>query len=416
MDLATGDFNKYLTDYTLSGAQKIRYIFELSQAVSYIHQGGFVHCDIKPQNILMFNDTVKIGDLGLVRARENKETRFQKRMICQTAIYRSPEQFDDSMSIPGYQDIFPKKQRDEWQNNDLRGEYWSLGILFLDIIYNTSNVTYLNVKNRKVESDPFLYKNFLIKIVDDYKNKIPLTETIQNFFGPLSDDIDQQLLKLVCNRLLILDQDQRNLDLFLQDSIFSSHGYSLQKIPFTFPSTISMYKPEGISIPHLKVLYKWFEELNDEFHYPMIILSNAMDYIIQYAYLITTKSKIQLFGMVALWLMDRIYSVRDNISLMIDYLEVSGIYTAQDFAEMTDLIEKTGFLDYESLYFQLPNMRLVIKGVLMMIDDLETYIKYGNPKAVAKELIRGIHADDIPKHNGYVNLNNLRQHKSYLLD
>lgn len=399
-DLATSDLGVYLKTHTLSGDQKLKYIFELADAVSYMHKGDFVHCDLKPANILIFGDQLRIGDLGFVRARENRESRVQKRVICQTIIYRSPEQFDEEIPIKGYHDNFPEKQRSLWRNNDLRAEYWSLGILCLDIIYNYPFVT-----NHKVVP----YDRFLSLLVSDYEDGIPISKTIQNIFGAVHD-IDKQLLELVGKYLLVLDQDERSLDLFMNDELFATQGYFISKTPFIFPQTDLMYQSGGITINNLTILFKWFLELNNDIHYPMIILSNAMDYIIQHAHLITEASEIQLFGIAVLWLMDQIYWVRNNRPNMEEYLYYSGnIYTPIQFMDMIDRIDQIGFLSYESLYFQLPNMRLAVKGVLMMIYDLETYINYGTPHDLAIELIEDANKDDIPKVNGYVNLPQVRQ-------
>jgi serine/threonine protein kinase len=363
-----------------------------------MHQGGFAHCDLKPANILMFGDDIKIGDLGFVRARENSESSVQRPLICQTAVYRSPEQLiDDKIEIPKYHNTFSNQQIRKWKNNDLKGEYWAFGILCLDIIYNQPFITY----NGTIA----LYKQFISLAVTDFNEGISMTKTIQNVFGVLDNPIDRQLLKLVATYLLLLNQDFRNLYGFMTEDLFNSRGYVVSKLPFNFPQTELMYRPGGITINDLSILFRWFDTLNNEFQIPMLILSNAMDYIIQHAHLITDRFQIQLFGLVVLWLMEKIYSVRDNSPDMEAYLDYSGNkYTDIEFMTMVNQFERTGFLNYESLYFQLPNMRLAIKGVLIMIDHLEIYIEYITPQNLAMELIKEVNKDDIPKTNGYVNL------------
>lgn len=41
---------------------------------------GYYHRDLKPDNILMFDDTWKIGDLGLIAFRD-KDNIYDKKMI-----------------------------------------------------------------------------------------------------------------------------------------------------------------------------------------------------------------------------------------------------------------------------------------------------------------------------------------------
>ncbi|KAK6923047.1 Protein kinase domain [Dillenia turbinata] len=68
-----------------------RYARSILKGLYYIHEKGFVHCDIKLQNILLFsdgqNDVVKIADFGLA-------TRRRETSACQmrgTPLYMSPE-------------------------------------------------------------------------------------------------------------------------------------------------------------------------------------------------------------------------------------------------------------------------------------------------------------------------------------
>jgi hypothetical protein len=217
--------------------------------------------------------------------------------------------------------------------------------------------------------------------------------------------MDIQLLDLVCEHLLLLNQDFRSIDLFMTDRLFTNNYYAGSYIPFKFPKTDQMYRSGGIPISGLSRIFRWYEHLNAQVNYPMIVLSNAMDFVIQHAHMITEKSDVKLFVMVALWLMEKIYAVRFNGPKMHDYLSLPGKqYTGMEFMEMVNRFERTGFLDYESLYFQLPNLRLAVKGVLMMIHDLERYIEYGTPRNCARDLMADIREDDIPKNNGAVGL------------
>lgn len=66
-----------------------RYTESILKGLSYIHQQGFVHCDIKLQNILLFDHGVaKIADFGLAKRVLEKETGCQLRG---TPLYMSPE-------------------------------------------------------------------------------------------------------------------------------------------------------------------------------------------------------------------------------------------------------------------------------------------------------------------------------------
>ncbi|KAG9148938.1 hypothetical protein Leryth_026590 [Lithospermum erythrorhizon] len=61
------------------------FVYQILQGVEYIHENGLVHCDIKPLNILVCEDGVKIGDFGCAKSIENRT------MFSGTPIYMPPE-------------------------------------------------------------------------------------------------------------------------------------------------------------------------------------------------------------------------------------------------------------------------------------------------------------------------------------
>jgi CHASE2 domain-containing sensor protein len=50
----------------LPALECVRILISVSEAVEFLHQQGFTHRDIKPQNIIFVNDQPKLGDVGLV--------------------------------------------------------------------------------------------------------------------------------------------------------------------------------------------------------------------------------------------------------------------------------------------------------------------------------------------------------------
>ncbi|XP_076907558.1 cyclin-dependent kinase F-4-like [Bidens hawaiensis] len=61
--------------------------FQILQGLAYMHYNGYIHCDLKPANILVSkNNVVKIGDLGSVREADSVQP-YPVTTVC----YRAPE-------------------------------------------------------------------------------------------------------------------------------------------------------------------------------------------------------------------------------------------------------------------------------------------------------------------------------------
>ncbi|KAL0251912.1 hypothetical protein GEMRC1_001124 [Eukaryota sp. GEM-RC1] len=74
----------------------LRYAKELCQAVKFLHSKSIVHGDLKPGNVLIVNDRVRIADFGTSRNIESTST--VPRTGAMTVRYAAPEQFDNKIS------------------------------------------------------------------------------------------------------------------------------------------------------------------------------------------------------------------------------------------------------------------------------------------------------------------------------
>ena len=71
-------------------AQKLGYIVQVCRALSYAHQHGIVHRDIKPGNIVVTRDgAVKVVDFGIARMMDTSKT--QTGVLLGTLAYMSPQ-------------------------------------------------------------------------------------------------------------------------------------------------------------------------------------------------------------------------------------------------------------------------------------------------------------------------------------
>ena len=72
----------------------IYYATQILSALSYIHSKGIVHCDIKPQNIILLpNGNIKVADFGIARLDAMLDNSKEKSDVALgTVYYVSPEQ------------------------------------------------------------------------------------------------------------------------------------------------------------------------------------------------------------------------------------------------------------------------------------------------------------------------------------
>ncbi|KAL0228816.1 hypothetical protein GEMRC1_013436 [Eukaryota sp. GEM-RC1] len=77
-------------------ATSLRYAKELCKAVKFLHSKSIVHGDLKPGNVLIVNDRIRIADFGTSRNIESTST--VPRTGSMTVRYAAPEQFDNKIS------------------------------------------------------------------------------------------------------------------------------------------------------------------------------------------------------------------------------------------------------------------------------------------------------------------------------
>ena len=70
MDYASNDLKTYLEHNDISISDRVNLCLQIAYGLNELYDLGYYHRDLKPDNILLFGNTWKIGDLGLVAFRD----------------------------------------------------------------------------------------------------------------------------------------------------------------------------------------------------------------------------------------------------------------------------------------------------------------------------------------------------------
>ncbi|MEM3858884.1 MAG: protein kinase [Candidatus Micrarchaeaceae archaeon] len=132
-------------------------IYEFLSAINFLHKNGFVHCDIKPDNILIKNNRLKLADLGLT------SLKYLSPNPCLIYLFSPPEFIlysldEDVDDYDKLEDFIINNNYDFLSAESL--DIWAVGM----IIYYILQKRYLISRN-----------NFILKYIDyikDYKNNL----------------------------------------------------------------------------------------------------------------------------------------------------------------------------------------------------------------------------------------------------
>ena len=85
-----------------------QYMYQAASALNHAHERGMIHCDIKPANLLLNqeSDQIKILDMGLARFHSRSEGEDLNKNVIGTVDYMAPEVAEDSANSSPQSDIY----------------------------------------------------------------------------------------------------------------------------------------------------------------------------------------------------------------------------------------------------------------------------------------------------------------------
>uniref|UniRef100_A0A1A9W8B7 Protein kinase domain-containing protein n=1 Tax=Glossina brevipalpis TaxID=37001 RepID=A0A1A9W8B7_9MUSC len=174
MEKGDSDLNKILQGYTTDLPLYVlaNFLYQMLQAVNYIHQNGVIHSDLKPANFLMINGRLKLIDFGIASNIAVDSTSIIKFSQAGTFNYISPEALIDTSSGSS-----PMPRNQPKIKISTKSDVWSLGCILYLLLYKRtpfSHIKNINVKIRAISNPthtieygalPAFYPHMLVHMV-----------------------------------------------------------------------------------------------------------------------------------------------------------------------------------------------------------------------------------------------------------
>lgn len=147
MPLGVCTLSKRITKGNVSLKERYVFVCELFSAVSYLHDMDIYHCDLKPTNIIIIDDKLKLTDFGSARYHETKEQGYCTENFAPPELLLTSICYRNTIYGKSFTDAYKSVIKDPQMIKDLElGKYnkatdvWSVGLIMIFIITNGKHI------------------------------------------------------------------------------------------------------------------------------------------------------------------------------------------------------------------------------------------------------------------------------------
>lgn len=359
--LATYSLTTYIANESPDAETVLDIMYQLLCGLYYLHNNYIIHDDLKPDNILVYEDeipgrlVVKITDFG-ISGIVTKPEGIKK--VSQSLYYRPYEILYENVA-----------DDEEFVMHSYEADIWSMGVIFYELItgvnpfkleFTDSSPTsplkspVIAIPPIAREGDDDILERITIKSIDMFMRDNKL-KSDPRFQGQLAGSAD-----LIARMLDPNPKTRPSAGDLLNDPIFTGKACPRKQI-----ETIECGTESYLSDKHRQILFDWMNEVRSKFRFGYDVLFLAYDIVDRYFAVLTRLgpsyhikgSRYQLVSIVAMYMAEKM--LLGMTSAIDDYIWISAkAYNTKEFVKMMcDVLEKLGWVVFRpTLYMKHPEI------------------------------------------------------------